>query len=115
MMKKTEKVELIKVAFTTRVKHALKHAEIGEFEIQPSTDHSAHKLDETVNWINNFIESEVKEFMSAYNLVTPDTWIHYKALGLTDLAEIKILRDAKKKLKDKWYKRPSVIRRTYAE
>lgn len=115
MMKKAEKTELIKNAFTDKVKHALKASEIGDFDIDPSTDHSAQKLDDTILWINEFIEGEVKEFLSVYNLRTPDIWKHYKVLGLTDLVEIKMLREVKKKINEKWKKRPSVIRRTYGE
>lgn len=112
-MKKAEKAELIKKAFTDKVKHALKAAEAGDFDIEPTTDHNAHKLDETIVWMNEFIEGEVKEFMLVYNLRTPSIWQHYKIMGLTDLVEIKMLREVRKKINEKWKKRPTVIRRTY--
>ncbi|HPT70853.1 MAG TPA: hypothetical protein PLE74_01065 [Candidatus Cloacimonadota bacterium] len=110
---KQELAEMILKSFQDRVKPSLIDAEIGDFEVRPSTVARKEKLVDAIEWLDSFILMEVREFNEVYALCPPDRWKHYKVYKLTDLPEMKLLKEAKSKLKTKWTSRPTCIRRTY--
>ena len=112
-MTKQELAEVILKSFQDRVKSTLIDAEIGDFEVRPSTVARKEKLIEAIDWIESFILNEIRAFNEVYALCPPDRWKHYRVFKLTDLPEMKSLKDVKNKLKDKWTSRPTCIRRTY--
>jgi len=99
--------------FETQIKKAIIDAGVGDFTIRPSHRASKEVLDNTLIWLDNFIKNEVKHFNTTFALCPSDQWNNYKILGLTDLPEILLLKEAKESLIKKWKARPSTIRRTY--
>ena len=113
MMHKSEKITLIIKVYKEKVKSALIASEIGEFDIHPSEDSNHVKLDAAVAWLDAFVKGEIAQFNDVYAMLPPDVWSRHKLFGLNDLIEMKMLKIAKKDLRDAWMKRPGAIRRTY--
>ena len=104
--------EMIEV-FKTDIQQALIDAEIGDFTIKPSEKASKEILQATRNWMGLFVNDYVKSFNLTYALCPKVQWDNYKLLGLNDLPEILLLKEAKEKLVRAWKSRPTAIRRTY--
>jgi len=112
-MTKAEMIHNIVELFTSEIKTSLVNSGVGDFTIRPTEKASKEALRASHDWMNLFIHDYVKLFNATYALCPKDQWENYKMLGLTDLPEIILLRDAKGKLIKAWKSRPTTIRRTY--
>lgn len=115
MQEQAERVEDLKISirelFLNEVQSELVHASVGSFIVKTKKKATIEELSDTIHWLNAFSCQEVAEYKAIRKLVKDEIWENYKMLGLKDLVEVKMLRDAKKKMVSKWRKRPITIRR----
>ena len=113
MKERKEKLKAIIQVFDAQVRGVLEDAELGDLTIRPSEKHSTEKLNELLKWLDDFIKGPVKNFATTYALCPREQWKNYQLLGLTDLAEIILLNNARKELIEAWRKRPTTIRKAH--
>lgn len=75
-----------------------------ESKINGLADDNTH-LKTYLDWLLE-LEQIAREYQDAYNLLSPDKWNYYKLMGLTDMREQLILKDASKKLHMCWTHEP---------
>lgn len=86
------------------------HLAFKTINIQQASDAA---LIDAIAWLRTTRDLEYKSVIKAWNLVTPDTWVYYEQVQVTDMQEQVILDAARENLKQAWRNRPLILQGSF--